>query len=85
MNVELERIPAGDVVVLQFVEADVKPEKQEMVEEKKQGVAMTPSVLFALLTIFTLAYSFYAAVKCVEAVQTPTVYTTKGLPVGKEF
>ena len=70
---------------MQFVEADVKPEKQETVEEKKNGVAMTPSVLFALLTIFTLAYSFYAAVKCVEAVQTPTVYTTKGLPVGKEF
>ena len=46
---------------------------------------MTPSVMFALLTVFTLGYSFYAAVKCVEAVQTPTVYTTKGLAVGKEF
>ena len=85
MNVELERIPVGDVVVLQFEEAEVKPEKAEAVENKKYGVAMTPSVLFALLTIFTLMYSFYAAVKCVEAVQTPTVYTTKGLPVGKEF
>ena len=62
-----------------------KQEKQEKVEEKTYGVAMTNSVLFALLTIFTLMYSFYAAVKCVEAVQTPAVYTTKGLPVGKEF
>lgn len=86
LSVEVKMIPIkGRQVVLQFVlpEADI-PDKV-MVTESRSGVPMTPSVMFALLTVFTLGFSFYAAVRCVEAVQTPTVYTTKGLAVGKEF
>ena len=82
--VELEKIEVRNKnVVLQYVQDFEEPEKVAVASNK--GVPMTPAILFALLTIFTLAYSFYAAVMCVDAVQTPTRYATEGLAVGKEF
>lgn len=82
--VELKKIEIRNKnVVLQYVQEFEEPAKVAVAKDK--GVPMTPAILFALLTIFTLAYSFYAAVMCVDAVQTPTRYATEGLAVGKEF
>ena len=49
------------------------------------GVPMTPIILFALLTIFTLGYGLYSAIMCIDQIQTPTSYTDKVLAVGKEY
>lgn len=63
----------------------VPPSPARLDDSDKKGVPMTPTVMFALLVVFTLAYAFYFSVDCVSQVQTPTAYTDKVLAVGKEY
>ena len=63
----------------------VPPTPAKLENANGSGVPMTPTVMFALLVVFTLAYAFYFSVDCVSQVQTPTAYTDKVLAVGKEY
>lgn len=63
----------------------LEPEEPIVYAALTNGVPMTPIILFALLTIFTLGYGLYSAIMCIDQIQTPTSYTDKVLAVGKEY
>ena len=73
-------------IVLEYrVGSSYVPPAPARFDNDGRGVPMTPTVMFALLTFFTLAYAFYFSVDCVSQVQTPTTYTDKVLAGGQEY
>ena len=81
---ELSQIEVGNWTIVLHFDADA-PEEPVKYPTISKGISMTPAVLFALLTIFTLGYGLYSAIICIDQIQTPTAYTDKVLAVGKEF
>lgn len=87
LSIELEDLKkTHKSMVLEYrVGSSFVPPSPANLDISENGVPMTPTVMFALLVVFTLAYAFYFAVDCVSQVQTPTTYTDKVLAVGKEY
>ncbi|KAM7458379.1 hypothetical protein BLSTO_00871 [Blastocystis sp. subtype 1] len=81
----LKRIHKSMVLEYRVGSSFVPPTPAKLEDTNGSGVPMTPTVMFALLVVFTLAYAFYFSVDCVSQVQTPTAYTDKVLAVGKEY